>query len=183
MEQAQGAIHDALDTGKPPAQVDFRTRGTRMAVLTVETPNALKEFVGKEIGASEWLVVKQERINEFAEATEDRQWIHMDRERAKRESPFGKTVAHGFLTLSLVSRFIKDVVQITGDARLVINYGLNRVRFPSPVCEGSRIRGRFTLLSFRDLGEAREALFTCSVECEGNNKPCCVAEWVVRYYK
>ena len=110
-----------------------------MAVLTVETPNALKDFVGKEIGASEWLVVKQERIHEFAKATEDRQWIHLDRERAKR--------------------------------------------FPSPVCEGARIRGRFTLLSFRDLGEAREALFSCSVECQGNSKPCCVAEWIVRYYK
>jgi acyl dehydratase len=154
-----------------------------MAVLTVETPNALREFVGKEIGASEWLVVKQDRINEFAKATEDRQWIHTDRGRAKRESPFGKTVAHGFLTLSLVSRFMKDVLQISGDTRLVINYGLNRVRFPSPVCEGSKIRARFTLLSFRDVEEAQEAVFTCSVECQGNSKPCCVAEWIVRYYK
>lgn len=154
-----------------------------MAVLTVETPDALKEFVGKEIGASEWLVVKQERISEFAVATEDRQWIHMDRERAKRESPFGRTVAHGFLTLSLISRLIKDVVQIGSATRLVINYGLNRVRFPSPVCEGSKIRGRFTLLSFQDLGEAQEALFACSVECEGSSKPCCVAEWIIRYYK
>ena len=183
MEQAQGAIHDALDTGKPPAQVDSRTRGTRMAVLTVETPNALKEFVGKEIGASEWLVVKQERINEFAEATEDRQWIHMDRERAKRESPFGKTVAHGFLTLSLVSRFIKDVVQITGDARLVINYGLNRVRFPAPVRAGANIRARIRLLSLEELADALQAVFSIAMEVENADKPCCVAEWVVRYYK
>jgi acyl dehydratase len=78
---------------------------------------------------------------------------------------------------------MKDVVQISRDTRLVINYGLNRVRFPSRVCEGSKIRGRFTLLSFRDLGEAQEAVFTCSVECEGSSKPCCVAEWIVRYYK
>lgn len=183
MGQAQGAIHDALDAGKLHAQMDSRNGGTRMAVLTVETPDALKEFVGKEIGASEWLVVKQGRINEFAEATDDRQWIHTDRERAKRESPFGRTVAHGFLTLSLISRFIKDVVQIGRATRLVLNYGLNRVRFPSPVCEGSKIRGRFTLLSFEDLGEAQEALFTCSVECEGSSKPCCVAEWIIRYYK
>lgn len=183
MEQVQSATHAALDTGKLHAQVDSRNGGMRMAVLKVETPDALKEFVGKEIGVSEWLVVKQERINAFAEATEDRQWIHMDRERATRESPFGRTVAHGFLTLSLMSRFMKDVVQISRDARLVINYGLNRVRFPSRVCEGSKIRGRFTLLSFRDLGEAREALFTCSVECEGCSKPCCVAEWIIRYYK
>ena len=183
MEQAQGAIHDALNAGRLHAQVDSRNGETRMAVLTVETPDGLKEFVGKEIGVSEWLIVNQERINEFAEATEDRQWIHMDQERAKRESPFGRTIAHGFLTLALISRFMKDVVQISGDTRLVINYGLNRVRFASPVCEGSKIRGRFTLLSFQDLGETRQALFTCSVECEGKSKPCCVAEWIVRYYK
>lgn len=154
-----------------------------MAVLTVETPDALKAFVGKELGVSAWLVVKQERIDQFAEATEDRQWIHMDRERARGESPFGRTVAHGFLTLSLISRFIKDVLQIRGGTRLVINYGLNRVRFPSPVCEGSKIRARFTLLSFQDRGQSREALFACSIECEGSSKPCCVAEWIVRYYQ
>jgi acyl dehydratase len=151
-------------------------------VLVVEIPEALKGYVGKEIGVSEWIVVTQERINQFADATEDRQWIHLDRERAKRESPFGGTIAHGFLTLSLVSRLIKEVIRIDG-TRLTINYGLNRVRFPSPVREGSRIRGRFTLLNFQDLGEAREAVFTCSVECEGSKKPCCVAEWIVRFYK
>jgi acyl dehydratase len=154
-----------------------------MALLTVETPEALKEYVGKEIGVSEWMVVAQERIDQFAEATEDRQWIHMDRERAKRESPFGRTVAHGFLTLSLISRLAKDVIRIRSGSRLTINYGLNRVRFPSPVREGSKIRGRFTLLSFQDRGEAWEAVFVCTVECEGSTKPCCVAEWVVRYYQ
>jgi acyl dehydratase len=153
-----------------------------MPVLVVETPDTLKEYVGKEIGASEWMVVTQDKINEFAEATEDRQWIHLDRARAKRESPFGGTIAHGFLTLSLISRLIKGVIRIDG-TRLAINYGLNRVRFPSPVREGSRIRGRFTLLRFQDLGEAQEAVFACSVECEGGKKPCCVAEWIVRYYK
>ena len=182
MEQARGAIHDALETGDGTQKRVLETGATRMAVLTVETPDALKEFVGKEIGASGWLVVRQERIHEFAEATEDRQWIHTDRERAKRESPFGRTVAHGFLTLSLVSRFIKDVLQISGGTRLVINYGLNRVRFPSPVSEGSKIRARFTLLSFQDRPESWEAVFACSVECQGNSKPCCVAEWIVRYY-
>jgi acyl dehydratase len=153
-----------------------------MPVLVVETAEALKEYVGREIGASEWMVVTQERINKFAEATEDRQWIHLDPERAKRESPFGGTIAHGFLTLSLISRLMKEVIRIDG-TRLAINYGLNRVRFPSPVREGSRIRGRFTLLSFQDLGDAREAVFTCSVECESSKKPCCVAEWIVRFYK
>jgi acyl dehydratase len=154
-----------------------------MPVLAVETPDALKEYLRKEIGVSEWLVVTQERINHFAEAIEDRQWIHLDRERAHRESPFGDTIAHGFLTLSLISRFMKDVVRIGRGSRLTINYGLNRVRFPSPVREGSRIRGRFTLLSFQNRAEAQEAVFTCSIECEGNDKPCCVAEWIVRYYK
>jgi acyl dehydratase len=154
-----------------------------MPVLLVETPHALKEYVGKEIGVSEWLVVTQGRINQFAEATEDGQWIHLDSERAKRESPFGGTIAHGFLTLSLVSRLMKGVVQIGSGVRLTINYGLNRVRFPSAVRESSRIRGRFFLLRLQDLGEAQEAVFTCTVECEGSSKPCCVAEWIVRYYK
>lgn len=154
-----------------------------MAVLAIETPDGLKEFVSREIGASDWVRVTQERIERFAEATEDRQWIHIDRERAKRESPFGATVAHGFLTLSLLSQLIGQVVRVRAGSRLTINYGLNRVRFPAPVREGLRIRGRFTLLSFAERGDAYEAVFGCSVECEGNDKPCCVAEWVVRYYK
>lgn len=154
-----------------------------MPALVIETLDALKDYVGREIGASEWMVVTQERINQFAEATEDRQWIHVDSDRAKRESPFGVTIAHGFLTLSLISRLVKDAIQISGCTRLTINYGLNRVRFPSPVRERSKIRGRFTLVSFQDRGEAQEAVLDVSVECEGNDKPCCVAEWVVRYYK
>ena len=152
-------------------------------MLAIETPDDLKEFVGKEIGASQWITVTQERIDRFAEATEDRQWIHVDRERAERESPFGTTVAHGFLTLSLLSTFMGQVIRVRSGSRMTINYGLNRVRFPAPVREGSRIRGRFTLQSFAERGEAHEAVFGCSVECEGNDKPCCVAEWVVRYYK
>ncbi|HKW61653.1 MAG TPA: MaoC family dehydratase [Candidatus Acidoferrum sp.] len=154
-----------------------------MPALTVETLDALKEFVGKEIGVSEWMFVTQERINQFAEATEDRQWIHVDPDRATRESPYQGPIAHGFLTLSLISRLIKDVVRISGSTQLTINYGLNRVRFPSAVREGSKIRGRFTLLAFRDAEKARETVFACTVECEGNDKPCCVAEWIVRYYK
>ena len=154
-----------------------------MRLLVLETPDALKEYVGKEIGVSEWMVVAQERINQFAEATEDRQWIHVNPERAKKESPFRGTIAHGFLTLSLISRLAKDVLRISSGTRLTINYGLNRVRFPSPVHVGARIRARFSLLSFQDRGEALEAVLGSSVECEGNDKPCCVAEWIVRYYK
>jgi acyl dehydratase len=154
-----------------------------MASLTIETPGVLKEFVGKEIGASDWLVVTQERIDRFGEITEDRQWIHVDRERAKRESPYGATIAHGFLSLSLISYFMKQALQIRCGIRLAVNYGLNRVRFPFPVRVDSKIRGRFTLLSFKEFAEAYECIFACFVECEGSVKPCCVAEWIVRYYK
>jgi acyl dehydratase len=153
-----------------------------MPSLTVESPEALKAYVEKEIGASDWLVVTQDRIDRFAEATEDRQWIHVDGERAKRESPYGSTIAHGFLTLSLISFFMKQAIQVRG-ASLVVNYGLNRVRFPSPVRVGSRIRAHISLLGFKDFAEAHEAVFACSVECEGSDKPCCVAEWILRYYK
>lgn len=146
-----------------------------------ETPADLKEFLGKEIGVSEWLTITQERILQFAEATEDRQWIHLDRERAERESPYGTTIAHGFLTLSLISRFMKDVIQIRTGVGMAINYGLNRVRFPAPVRAGSRIRGRVALLSLKEMPEALEAAFSVTVEAEGGEKPCCVAESIVRY--
>jgi acyl dehydratase len=131
---------------------------------------------------TEWFVVTQERIQQFAEVTEDRQWIHVDRERARRESPWGSTIAHGFLTLSLLSRFMKEAVEIRSGVRMCVNYGLNRVRFPSPVCADSQVRAHFTLRSLKDLPDALEAIFDARVETQGNGKPCCVAEWVVRYY-
>lgn len=152
-------------------------------MLVIESLNDVKDYVGKEIGASDWIIVTQERINQFADATEDRQWIHLDRERALRESPFGGTIAHGFLTLSLISHLMQRAFHIREGVRLAVNYGLNRVRFVSPVRAGSRIRGRFQLLSWRDLQQAFEATYACTMECEGSEKPCCVAEWIVRYYK
>ena len=154
-----------------------------MHLLAVETLDELTKYIGKEVGTSEWLTITQERINQFAEATEDRQWIHVDRERARRESPYGETIAHGFLTLSLVSHFMKEVIRVGSGRQVAINYGLNRVRFPSPVLEGSRIRGRFTLVNVQGPSGAQQAVFSCSVECEGKEKPCCVAEWIVRYNK
>jgi acyl dehydratase len=154
-----------------------------MTPFVVESADGIKNLVGKEIAASDWLVVTQEQINTFADATGDRQWIHLDEERAKRESPFGRTIAHGFLTLSLLSQLMQRAIRIRGGSRLAVNYGLNRVRFPAPVREGSKIRGRFTLASFKDLGDSYEAIFHCSVDCEGSEKPACVAEWIVRYYK
>ena len=153
-----------------------------MPPRVVETPQSLREFVGREIGLTDWFTVTQDRIQQFAEATEDHQWIHLDRERAQRESPFGGTIAHGFLTLSLLSHFLKQAIQIRSGIRLSVNYGLNRVRFPAPVRAGSQIRARVTLQSFKELSGGVEAVFGVSVEGENSAKPCCVAEWVVRYY-
>ena len=153
-----------------------------MGPVLVETPKSLNEYVGKEIGVSEWLTITQERIAQFAEATEDRQWIHLDRERAAKESPYGTTIAHGFLTLSLISRFMKDVIQIRSGVGMAVNYGLNRVRFPSPVRAGAKIRARVTLLSVKQVPGAHETAFSVTVESEGGEKPCCVAELIVRYY-
>jgi acyl dehydratase len=153
-----------------------------MSSLIVENPRALKEFVGKEIGLSEWFRVSQERIGTFADAAEDRQWIHLDRSRAANESPYGATIAHGFLTLSLMGHFIEELIQIRGGVRLAVNYGLNRVRFPAAVRAGSRIRARVTLLALKELSDSVEPTYGVTIECERSEKPCCVAEWIVRYY-
>jgi len=150
--------------------------------LVLETPHSLRDFIGRELALTDWFPIAQERIEQFAEVTEDRQWIHVDRERAERESPYGTTIAHGFLTLSLLSRFLKEAIQIRGGVRMTVNYGLNRVRFPSAVRTGSKIRVRFILQSLKDVTDALEAVFDARVEVQGSDKPCCVAEWVVRYY-
>ena len=153
-----------------------------MPPLLVKTPAALKELVGKEIGVSEWFKLTQQRIAQFAEATEDRQWIHLDRERAEKESPYGGTIAHGFLTLSLISHLIKEVVQIESGVRLAVNYGLNRVRFPAPVRADTNIRARILLHGLKELPGALEATYSVAIENENSEKPCCAAEWIVRYY-
>ena len=147
----------------------------------IESIAALANYVGKEVGVSDWLEVSQERINQFAEASEDRQWIHLDRERAARESPFKNTIAHGFLTLSLLSVLARLAISV-GGVRMGINYGLNRVRFVSPVPAGARIRGRFTLASVEEIKGGVQSTWNVTVEREGSDKPCCVAEWLVRYY-
>jgi acyl dehydratase len=157
-------------------------RESFMAPIAVENLQSLKSLVGREIGVTDWLTLTQDRIQQFAEATEDRQWIHLDRERAQKESPYGATIAHGFLTLSLLSHFLKQAIEIRGDIRMGINYGLNRVRFPAAVRAGSRIRARVSLQSLKDLPDCVEAVFSISVECEGTEKPSCAAEWIVRYY-
>jgi acyl dehydratase len=158
-----------------------------MPTLVIENLDALRDFVGREIGVTDWFEITQDRIRQFAEATEDRQWIHLDPHRAQRESPFGATIAHGFLTLSLLSHLSKQALQIQSGVGMIVNYGLNRIRFPAPVPADSKIRACFTLQSLKDVSSAREAVFSVVVEVQNQEgqsklKPCCVAEWVVRYY-
>jgi acyl dehydratase len=152
-----------------------------MPPLVVETPHSLARFVGQEIATTEWISITQDRIQHFAETTEDRQWIHVDRERAQRDSPYDTTIAHGFLTLSMLSHFLQQAIQIGSGVRMGVNYGLNRVRFPAPVRADSRIRARFTLLALKEISDNVEVTFSVVVEGENSVKPCCVAEWVIRY--
>ncbi len=152
-----------------------------MPLREIESLARLAELVGQEVAVSDWFEVTQERINQFAEATLDLQWIHIDPERAARESPFKGTIAHGFLTLSLLSAITKKAISIPG-VRMGINYGLNRVRFVSPVPAGAQIRGRFKLTAIEEIEGGVQATWGVTVERDGGDKPSCVAEWLVRYY-
>lgn len=146
----------------------------------VESREQLLALAGKEIGSSGWLEVTQDRINLFADATDDHQWIHVDPERAKA-GPFGATVAHGFLTLSLIPVLSKEVLDVRG-IRLAVNYGLNKVRFPAPVRVGSRIRMRVKNLEVTDMsGAGLQLVNQVTIDVDGQDKPACVAETVVRY--
>ena len=148
----------------------------------IETVEELRSLIGQEVAVGEWFTVEQSRIDAFADATGDHQWIHQDVERAQTESPFGRTIAHGFLTLSLLSYLSHECLEIRGDFKMRINYGLNRVRFPAPVLAGSRIRPRFTLQSLEAFDEGYQAVWAVSMEVEGGRKPALYAEWVVRLY-
>ena len=154
-----------------------------MPPLVVENLDALKDLIGREFAITEWFEVTQQRIQQFAEATEDRQWIHLDSDRAQKDSPYGTTIAHGFLTLSLLSHFSKQALQIRNGAGMIINYGLNRVRFSAPVPAGSNVRARFTLQSLKDVGNSSEAVFSVVIEVQNQLKPACLAEWVIRIYR
>lgn len=143
----------------------------------------LRALAGHEAGVSGWLTVDQSMIDGFAEVTGDRQWIHVDPLRARTESRFGRTIAHGFLTLSLLSRLSHDTVQISGNFAMRINYGLNRVRFPAPVPEGSRIRARLTVGSVEDIEGGHQVVWLVTVDVEGSEKPAVAAEWVLRLYR
>jgi len=158
-----------------------------MPPFEIENLNSLKQCEGREFPATDWFVVTQDRIQKFADATEDRQWIHLDPERAQHESPFGGSVAHGFLTLSLLSYFLKQAIRFRSGPAMSVNYGLNKVRFPSAVRAGSQVRARVTLLSAKQSPKFVDAAFLIHVETQGvenqpSGKPCCVAEWLVRYY-
>jgi acyl dehydratase len=143
--------------------------------------DALTALVGTELGRSRWFEIGQDRIATFADATDDHQWIHVDPDRAARESPFGTTVAHGFLTLSLLPSMLADVL-VMADAKLVVNYGLNKVRFPAPVPAGSRVRAAIVLAALEEEAGSSQLTLAVTVEREGGTKPVCVAEFLVRRY-
>jgi acyl dehydratase len=154
-----------------------------MPARTIESLDELRSLVGQEVGTSDWLEVTQAMIAAFADVTRDRQWIHVDVERARRESPFGTTIAHGFLTLSLLSDLHAQSVRMGGDYKMGINYGLNRVRFAHPVCSGSRIRTRSTIKAVDDFEGGVQITWLITVDLENVEKPALIAEWVTRRYQ
>jgi acyl dehydratase len=141
----------------------------------------LNRSIGVELVVSDWLQVTQEMIDRFAEATGDHQWIHVDVERARRESPFGSTIAHGFLTLSLLSHFLNTSVSF-GGSKMGVNYGLNRMRFTAPVKVDSRLRARFSVKDLQPIEGGTQITWAVTMECEGADKPVLIAEWVTRRY-
>ena len=143
----------------------------------------LQANIGKEIAVSDWFEITQDRIDNFADTTEDHQWIHVDRERAATDSPFKTTIGHGFLSLSMLAPIMMGTVKVAGDFKHGINYGLNRVRFPAPVPAGSRIRGHISPNSVEEHPWGVQTIWNVTVEIEGTPKPCVVAEWVTRAYK
>jgi acyl dehydratase len=148
----------------------------------IEGVEELRSLVGHKVAVGDWFTVTQAQINAFSEVTRDYQWIHTDVERAKRESPFGTTVAHGFLTLSLLSHLHSQAVQIRGKVRMSLNYGLNRVRFTSVVRSESRIRSRSVLKELIEIPDGVRLVWAITVEIEGEPKPALVAEWLGQMY-
>ena len=145
------------------------------------TLDEMRPLAGQEVAISPWVEITQQRIAMFADATDDHQWIHVDPARCERESPFKTPVAHGFLTLSLLSSLFEKAMRMA-DAKMVVNYGLNKVRFPAPVPVGSRVRARLTLLKVQDLEEGAQLEWSVVMEREGEAKPVCVAEMIMRRY-
>jgi acyl dehydratase len=146
----------------------------------VDGVEGLKALVGEQVGYSEWMEVTQEQVNGFADATGDHQWIHVDRDRAA-EGPFGGTIAHGFLTLSLIPRVLPQLLDVRGFT-MAVNYGLDRVRFPAPVPVGSRVRGGVVVEEVTEVGGGVQAVLTVTFEVEGGDKPACVARFLERRF-
>ena len=153
-----------------------------MPPVIIASLASLKDLVGSEVAVTEWVEISQARIDQFAVATGDHQWIHVDPARALAESPFGTTIAHGFLTLSLLPHFLALALRMEG-VRMGVNYGLNRVRFTAPVPVGSHLRARFTLASVEDIEGGAQTAWNVAVEREGADRPVCVAEWLTRRYE
>jgi acyl dehydratase len=150
-------------------------------MTTTTTMAELPGLVGQELGTSDWYEVTQDAVNLFADATGDHQWIHVDVERAKAESPFGGPIAHGYMTLSLLVPLASGTYRIT-DSKMGVNYGLNKVRFPAPVPVGSKVRARVVLQDSQEIAGGLQNTLAVTVEREGGDKPVCIAEWVVRAY-
>ena len=152
-----------------------------MSKIEFESLDELHQKIGQEIAVGEWLTVTQEQINLFAEATGDYQWIHLDEKRAAAESPYGTTIAHGFLTLSLIPRIMGETIKLP-PAKMTVNYGLNRVRFAAPVPAGKRVRPHLTLLGVEEVAGGYQFSWKVVIEVEGNEKPACIAETLSRQY-
>jgi acyl dehydratase len=152
-----------------------------MPVTRLPGPDGLSALVGTEVAVSDWLDIPQSRIAAFADATLDHQWIHLDVERAKRESPFGGPIAHGFLTLSLLAHFADETFEYEGEG-MGVNYGMNRVRFTDPVPAGGRVRARFALAAVEPIKGGVQMTWNVTVERDGGAKPALVAEWLTRRY-
>jgi acyl dehydratase len=142
----------------------------------------VRQSIGKEAGVSGWLTVSQDLIDRFASLSGDQQWIHVDVERASRESPFGATVAHGFLTVALLSRLVQEAVDLQADSKMRVNYGFNRLRFPAPVTAGSRIRARVTPNAVCDVEGGIQIAWGVAVEIDNQAKPALAVDWLVRIY-
>jgi acyl dehydratase len=153
-----------------------------MAKLELDFISDLLPLAGSEVYVTDWLAIEQDRVDLFARATDDHQWIHVDVDRARSDPAFGGTIAHGFLTLSLMARFHNESFSIR-ERRSGLNYGLNKVRFTAPVRTGSRVRGRATLAKYEEIAGGAQLTWAMTVEIEGGAKPACIAEWVTRIFR
>ncbi len=152
-----------------------------MAKTVIKGLDGLKAMAGKELGVSEWHTVTQDEINTFAKATHDHQWIHVDVNRCKKESPWGQTIAHGYYTISLAPYLLGQILSVEG-IQMGINYGINKLRFPNPVKVGKKVRARAEMVNVEEIANGLQGTVKLTFEVEGEEKPSCVAEVIYRYY-